>query len=88
MTLIVGVIDKPSTFLISPKLPNCRVLFQVTQSLGVPRAYVRMMCELEDFLNKTLAGEAAGLAALRHLWQFLRAAFFPALLVQGVTVCY
>ncbi|KAL4433586.1 hypothetical protein ABPG75_000027 [Micractinium tetrahymenae] len=28
---------------------------KVTQSLGVPRAYVRMMCELEDFLNKTLA---------------------------------
>ncbi|KAL4439663.1 hypothetical protein ABPG75_002664 [Micractinium tetrahymenae] len=32
---------------------------QVTQTLGVPRAYVRMMCELEDFLNKTLAGEGA-----------------------------
>ena len=29
---------------------------KVTQSLGVPRAYVRMMCELEDFLAKTLAG--------------------------------
>ncbi|KAI7845552.1 hypothetical protein COHA_000843 [Chlorella ohadii] len=28
---------------------------KVTQSLGVPRAYVRMLCELEDFLNKTLA---------------------------------
>jgi hypothetical protein len=28
----------------------------VTQSLGVPRAYVRMLVELEDFLNKTLAG--------------------------------
>lgn len=33
----------------------CRCL-QVTQSLGVPRAYARMLCELEDFLNKTLAG--------------------------------
>ena len=30
----------------------------MTQSLGVPRAYVRMLCELEDFLNKTLAGAA------------------------------
>ena len=28
----------------------------MTQSLGTPRAYVRMLCELEDFLNKTLAG--------------------------------
>ncbi|PSC74602.1 Eukaryotic translation initiation factor 3 subunit C [Micractinium conductrix] len=28
---------------------------KLTQSLGVPRAYIRMMCELEDFLNKTLA---------------------------------
>ena len=33
---------------------------KATQSLGVPRAYVRMLCELEDFLNKTLAG--AGLS--------------------------
>lgn len=28
----------------------------MTQSLGVPRVYVRMLCELEDFLSKTLAG--------------------------------
>ena len=33
---------------------------KATQSLGVPRAYVRMLCELEDFLNNTLAG--AGLS--------------------------
>jgi hypothetical protein len=31
---------------------------QVTQSMGVPRAYIRMLCELEDFLGKTLAGNA------------------------------
>ena len=36
---------------------------QVTQSLGVPRAYVRMLCELEDFLAKTLAGGRRLLAA-------------------------
>ncbi len=38
---------------------------QVTQSLGVPRAYVRMLCELEDFLNKTLAGALAGALVVR-----------------------
>lgn len=25
--------------------------------LGTPRTYVKLLCELEDFLNKTLAGE-------------------------------
>lgn len=33
---------------------------QVTQSLGTPRAYVKLLVELEDFLNKTLAGELWG----------------------------
>lgn len=37
---------------------------KVTQSLGVPRAYVRMMCELEDFMAKTLAGAPPAGAAL------------------------
>ena len=43
-----------------PALPRaCRTAERtqkVTQSLGVPRAYVRLLVELEDFLNKTLAG--------------------------------
>lgn len=40
------------------------ILTQVTQSLGVPRAYIRMLCELEDFLSKTLAGnEGCAVAA-------------------------
>ena len=37
-----------------------RLPVQVTQSLGVPRAYVRMLCELEDFMAKTLAGALGG----------------------------
>lgn len=31
---------------------------KVTGALGTPRAYVKIMVELEDFLNKTLAGES------------------------------
>jgi hypothetical protein len=31
---------------------------KVTQALGVPRVYVKLLVELEDFLNKTLAGES------------------------------
>ena len=28
---------------------------QVTESLGVPRVYIKLLVELEDFLNKSLA---------------------------------
>jgi hypothetical protein len=30
---------------------------KITAALGTPRAYVKILVELEDFLNKTLAGE-------------------------------
>ena len=30
---------------------------KVTGALGTPRPYIKIMVELEDFLNKTLAGE-------------------------------
>ena len=30
-------------------------LAQVTESLGVPRVYIKLLVELEDFLNKSLA---------------------------------
>lgn len=43
-------------------------MLQVTQSLGVPRAYVRMMCELEEFMNKTLAGVFASSGAVWMLY--------------------
>ena len=43
-----------------PSDPHCCLPVQVTQSLGVPRAYVRMLCELEDFMAKTLAGALGG----------------------------
>jgi hypothetical protein len=33
---------------------------KVTGMLGVPRAYVKISVELDDFLNKTLAGESSG----------------------------
>ena len=34
----------------------------------MPRAYIRMMCELEDFLNKTLAGAGCGCVGVCGVW--------------------
>ncbi len=39
---------------------------KVTQSLGTPRVYVKLLVELEDFLAKTLAG--ATLVVCICLW--------------------
>ena len=33
---------------------------KATGALGTPRVYVKMLAELEDFLNKTLAGTLVG----------------------------
>ena len=32
---------------------------QVTEALGVPRVYIKLLVELEDFLNKSLADKVA-----------------------------
>lgn len=37
---------------------------KATGALGTPRVYVKMLAELEDFLNKTLAGALVGLVGL------------------------
>ncbi len=36
--------------------PESFSLMRGMQSLGTPRVYVKLLVELEDFLNKTLAG--------------------------------
>ena len=38
---------------VDPSLAAWRA--QVTESLGVPRVYIKLLVELEDFLNKSLA---------------------------------
>ncbi len=39
----------------SSPLPPDSIPAQVTESLGVPRVYIKLLVELEDFLNKSLA---------------------------------
>lgn len=39
---------------------------KVTGALGTPRPFIKIMAELEDFLNKTLAGKIDGLGSCLH----------------------
>ncbi len=42
---------------------------KVTGVLGTPRVFIKLIVELEDFLNKTLAGECRGIAVQnRAVW--------------------
>jgi translation initiation factor 3 subunit C len=44
---------------------------KVTGALGTPRPYVKILVELEDFLNKTLAGKMRDVAFLLFVDDFI-----------------
>ena len=44
---------------------------KVTGALGTPRPYVKILVELEDFLNKTLAGKMRDIVAQKPFLLFV-----------------